>query len=303
MAKGRLMDVIYPYRRSAYDFELRYSLRSLVNLPHDRVIIAGDRPGLNDLVTCVPVAPQGDAYLSSSANILAACEASNADQVVVMNDDIFLMAPWTFRHENRGRIADFLRSGRSSGRYRQMIEATQAILAGEGIADPLFFGVHTPTVYDRLALMEVIRRFHGQPSLLRTIYHNLHPQPSVQVEDVKVQRWPSYRLPEVGAVLSVSDYCASQPAFRRWIAERFPKPSRYERQGRCLILGHGAHVWSDLAEKWGDFEAVIASPEAAEHWPGPILAVANDDTHARILAGSYGFDNVVICGASTEVTE
>lgn len=77
-----------------------------------------------------------------------------------------------------------------------------------------------------------------------------------------------------------------------WIAKHY----RAERIGRCLILGHDPSVWSDLAAAEGTFAAVIASPEAAAHWHGPLLAIANDDWHADRLAAMYGFSDVTWCG-------
>lgn len=293
------MDVVIPYRSAPGDLELRYALRSLVNLPHDRVIIAGDRPQIiGDGVLHVPVDPIPDRYQSSTANILAACEASNADQVVVTHDDTFIMRPWVFRHEDRGSLAGYLASGRAAGGYRVALEATLDILTGLGVQDPLFFGMHSPTVYDRVRLTEVIHEFRGRSVSIRTLYHNLHPAPSVTREDVKLHRWMMPR--SIPDVLSISDNVAANIGFREWIARQFPDRSPYERSGRCLILGYGPTVWADLEARWGEFSAVIASPEAAEHWPGDILAVANDDIHARTIAESYGFDDVVICGA-TEV--
>lgn len=293
------MDVVYPYKASPGDLELRYSLRSLVNLPHDRVIIAGDRPQIiGDGVLHVPVDPIPDRYQSSTANILAACEASESAQVVVMHDDMFIMRPWEFRHEDRGSLAGYLASGRAAGGYRIALEATLDILSGLGFENPLFFGMHTPTVYDRAKLIEVIREFQGRAVSLRTIYHNLHPRPSETREDVKLHSWMMPRV--IPDVLSISDNVAANIGFREWIARQFPERSPYERSGRCLILGYGPTVWADLEARWGEFSAVIASPEAAEHWPGDILAMANDDIHARVIAESYGFDDVVICGA-TEV--
>lgn len=77
----------------------------------------------------------------------------------------------------------------------------------------------------------------------------------------------------------------------------------------CLVLGYGANVWReadaalDLAGQGRrpPFDAVIASPEAARHWPGKLLAVAADDFHADRLAAMYGFDDVVFCGRSEGV--
>jgi hypothetical protein len=81
-----------------------------------------------------------------------------------------------------------------------------------------------------------------------------------------------------------------------WVAERY----RRTPQGRCLILGYSESVWdeaSDALER-DSFDAVIASPEAAEHWPGDILAIANNDEHALRLARMHGFAENVFCGAT-----
>lgn len=78
---------------------------------------------------------------------------------------------------------------------------------------------------------------------------------------------------------------------------------RGDENGECLILGHSKSVWDDLSRVPQDrkFDAVIASPEAAKHWPGAILAVARDDAHADRLAAMYGYQNVTWCGRSQKV--
>lgn len=75
---------------------------------------------------------------------------------------------------------------------------------------------------------------------------------------------------------------------------------RGERGDRCLMLGFGPNLWDDVAAAVdGDrFGAVIASPEAAAHWPGPVLAVADDDAHAERLAAMHGFEQLTWCGRS-----
>lgn len=223
------MDVVYPYKARPLDLELRYSIRSLVNVSHSKVIVAGDKPNLR--VTHVPVRRNVDRYRSSTANILAAAErAVETDQFIVMNDDIFILEPWTFRHENRGTVDEFLASGKPAGLYRIRVEKTRDILAAHGVSEPLWFGLHTPTVYDRRKLIDLIKDFRGERYLLRTLYHNLFPQPSTRREDVKHKTWmgsPS------GDVLSISDQCAWKPAFRRWVERRFPHPSVYERPSRA----------------------------------------------------------------------
>ncbi|MBO9589540.1 hypothetical protein [Devosia sp.] len=298
------MDIVYPYKSAPDDFELRYSMRSLVNIPHDRVIVAGDKPLIiSKAVQYVPVRRIDDRYQSSTANIVAAIKAADIrGDFIVMHDDIFALRPWQFRHEHRGAIDEYLRSGSASGSYRAYAESTRDLLSAKRISDPLWFGLHTPTVYNAQRLVAMVEGFAGHQYLLRTLYHNLFTAPAERRDDVKARAWAE---PIEGRdVLSISDECARSAGFRQWVAARFPDKCRYEiaATGRCLILGYGPTLWRDLdaALDSGEFAAVIASPEAAKHWPGEVLAIANDDEHANRLARSIGFDEVVWCGRTKE---
>lgn len=79
---------------------------------------------------------------------------------------------------------------------------------------------------------------------------------------------------------------------------------RGDRTDRCLVLGYGETLWPDVAAalERGPFGAVIAAPEAAGHWPGPVLAIADDDAHAERLAAMHGFTDVVFCGRTERTT-
>lgn len=76
------------------------------------------------------------------------------------------------------------------------------------------------------------------------------------------------------------------------------------RAGKVLILGYAPTVWDEAlaALERSTYDAVIASPEAAAHWPGDVFAVANDDAHAERLAVMHGFTEVTWCGRSPEET-
>lgn len=294
------MDVVYPYKGTPDDFEMRYSLRSLVNLPHDRVIIAGDRPAITSgFVEHIDAPRISDRFQSSTANLLAAVNLAGVPgDFVLMHDDMFILEPWSFKHEHRGTIDEYLRKGGPTGDYRRRTEETRDILRAHGVDEPLFFGLHTPTIYNGKRLIEVTKEFEGQGYLLRTLYHNLFPQPCERQDDVKVRWWVGDEV--VGGVVSTTDQCADFPEFREWIAALFPERSRYEIAGPCLILGYAPSVWAEaelaLAKK--PYPSVIASPEAAAHWPGEVLAIASDDDHAVRIAALHGFNEVVFCGRS-----
>lgn len=222
------MDVIYPYLAAPGDFELRYSLRSLSNLPHKRVILAGDRPGItSDKVMHVGVQRIPDRYRSSTTNIMRALEAAGTTgDFVVMHDDIFALEPWAYRHEHRGAVSEYMTSGGAMGPYRRALRSTYEILRAHDVDEPLFFGMHTPAVYDAGRFADLVREFRGQRYLTRTLYHNLFPQPGVRREDVKLKQWNG-DAPPVG-ILSISDEVGRNPRFRSWIEARFPVPSAYE---------------------------------------------------------------------------
>lgn len=84
------------------------------------------------------------------------------------------------------------------------------------------------------------------------------------------------------------------------IARHYRAPVRRD---RCLVLGYGPTLWDDVAEAVNGepFGGVIASPEAAPHWPEPVLAVAHDDDHASRLATMHGFRDIVWCGRQERI--
>lgn len=230
------MDVVYPFRRPTYEFALRYSLRSVAAyVPHDRVVVAGDRPRhTSSAATWVRVERQADRFRSSTANIAAAIDRAGIEgEFIVMNDDMFVLRPWRFRREHRCTIEEYLASGVPRGSYLQAVKRTRAVLAAHGVAEPLFFGLHTPTVYDAQMLREMIREFEGESLLLRTVYGNLVPGPSAQRADVKAHAWDG--APPADDVFSTSDKCERQRGFRAWIRARFPHRSVYEKGlGRAM---------------------------------------------------------------------
>src|SRR5690606_10528397 len=85
-----------------------------------------------------------------------------------------------------------------------------------------------------------------------------------------------------------------------WVAEHY----RRFRDGWCLILGYHPSVWTEAEDALArhHFDAVVAAPEAAEHWK-QVDAVAVNDDHAERLAWMMGFarDRTVFCGRQREV--
>lgn len=220
--------VVYPYKREGYEFELRFSLRSLVNMPHGQVIIAGDRSRIvSDRVVQVANAQHRNRYLASTDNIVAAIErAGVSGNFILMNDDFFIMRKGKPKLYHRGRLVDYLQSSSHKGQYRAAIARTLEICEAHGVDEPLFYGIHAPVVMNAEKLCDLVTEFRGENYLLKTLYFNLHKQPSKLAKDVKLHGW-QYPPPSV-PVISSSDRVARDRDFRRWLALQFPKPSPYE---------------------------------------------------------------------------
>lgn len=77
---------------------------------------------------------------------------------------------------------------------------------------------------------------------------------------------------------------------RPWITEHY----RRSLHGKVLVLGYEDNLWADVdwALSNGSYSAVISSPEAAEYWPGEILAVVRTNEEAGLLARMHGLEPV-----------
>jgi hypothetical protein len=88
--------------------------------------------------------------------------------------------------------------------------------------------------------------------------------------------------------------CATKPwevamfGNKPWIAEHYRRsPMR-----KALVLGYEDTLWADVEQALsaGTYDAVISSPEAAEHWSGEIFAIVRTNEEAAMVARLHGFE-------------
>lgn len=133
------------------------------------------------------------------------------------------------------------------------------------------------------------------------ISHVLGPDEAVWNEGDGVAWW---RRPQPGQRLmffpgSPKPWEVAEAGTDAWVARHYHRSSR----GRALILGYAQTIWDDVQEamKTGPFDAVIASPEAAAHWPRKVDHIARDDDHALRLARMHGYEDFIFCGAQERI--
>jgi hypothetical protein len=225
------VDVIIPVRSGANP-ELRYALRSLANLPHDRVVIIGDPP---DWVTNVDILPGNrseNPHYNVADNIRLGCLADGlSDEVILLNDDFYITAPVDeipslYRSTLNEHISTL---AHRKDWWPRSLRLTQTYLATR-VEVPLSFELHIPMVVRRAAMRDVCERAIAEspdnPLQTRSLYGNLFHVPATRADgDVKLYNHAVVELPSP----FTSTHDGTFTSFRRQLDALFPAPSRYER--------------------------------------------------------------------------
>lgn len=183
--------VFYPYKKN-YSRELEYSIKSLKNVPHDGVYIIGDKPDYDVPATIIALRPHQmphSPYIDVFMKHYTACLEIDADELLVMNDDFFIMQPYDFKMYDRGSMAAHIAERRRNDAYKTMLQNTYVYLVsnGETTKD---YTTHTPFLYDRKNLLALINQVmpdikRGKTMSIRTLYGNIFNVPSETIKDVK----------------------------------------------------------------------------------------------------------------------
>lgn len=229
------MDVVYIVGPDKANEELKFSLRSLRNLPHDAVWIVGFIPKWVTGVGRIPVAQSKNKYANSTANVLAAClHPEVSAEFVYFNDDFHVLKPVeTMPMYHRGPLAPFLREGRAKRKpnqvsYRGGRADTARLLTRLGFTDPLAYEpIHVPMRFEKAKMLETLETGKDVPALqYRTLYGNQwgvggEMYPNVKVSDPR-------RLGRSGLGFISTNSKSFGGRVGRMLREMFPDPSPYE---------------------------------------------------------------------------
>ena len=231
------MQVVYVYKSTGKDIELRYSLRSLANLPVKDVWIVGDCPDWVRNVKHVRV-PQtsGTKYRNTSHNLeVATALRTFPDDFVIFHDDFFVLQPMTsIPVLHRGRADDIIdRKWSGSGNYRAGFRQTVKMLKAVGISNPLCYELHVPRTVNKSKWREanaVATSLRARTDVAlhgRTFYGNYWNVGGDYSEDFKVYS-DRRALPDRPFVSTEDRHFTSGSLLARAIKDAFPAPSIYE---------------------------------------------------------------------------
>jgi hypothetical protein len=180
-------DILYAVRHGERNAALRLSLRSLGNLPHRRVFIAGFCPSWVQGVTVVETPRRANKYDSIEENVRRGLRHPEmGDEVVYMNDDFYITEPIDrVPITHAGPVAEY--NGRQELRIRMRQTTHLFVRDGyhvqfEGMLS--YDGVHMPLPLERdharITLDNIPRGL-----LWRTWYGNLNAIGGERVANTK----------------------------------------------------------------------------------------------------------------------
>lgn len=225
------MDVVYIVGSGDDNEELRYSLRSLRNLPHDAVWIAGYIPRWVTGVGRIPVEQASHKYANGVANVKAAClHPGVSEEFVYFNDDFFVLRPIDaipVLHRGPMRVVGMKRKRQAS--YRVGAADTYRLLLRLGAPEPIAYEpIHVPMRFEKSKLLETLETGRDVPALwYRTLYGNQWSVGGTEHPNVKVSR---REAPDTDlAFLSTNSRSFRLGKAGALVRRLFPDPSPYER--------------------------------------------------------------------------
>jgi hypothetical protein len=222
----------YPVRPGDDNDELRYSLRSLRNLPDVETIwIVGHKPEWLKGVEHLDGNPCDSGPVNVYANIRTICEHPDLPpDVLMMNDDFYITRPvGRIPAYYRGTLTEHINLPRTQakrGWWLDSLTATRTCLQAHGIPEPISYELHIPMkvnradMADSLAMMQHVTP--DNPPQWRSIYGNLSSIGGRQRDDVKTYGPAEPKEP----FHSTQD--RSFRHARPYLERLFPDPSQWE---------------------------------------------------------------------------
>lgn len=183
-----MMDVVYVHKQKNSG-EIEASLKSLKNVEHGKVYIIGDDPKLDD-IEYIHVPHKQHRWVGTSkyadqiSKYLQACEMPEvSESFIAMNDDFFIMKQWCPVNYNQGLLENHIKRRRHDA-YGRSLRETEKYLKLRGLST-LDFELHTPFVFEKTKLKELVNSLTKYTLQIRSLYGNTYTVDTVFMRDVK----------------------------------------------------------------------------------------------------------------------
>ena len=226
------MDIVY-FCREGVNEEFRYSLRSIKNLPHDKVWVYGGCPSGIHPDTWVSIDQVGGTKWDRVKNMFreVCLNKEISEDFILMNDDFFIMEPTELpllhREDLPNHIINIeLKYGNRITPYTYRLRECLKLLRDMGKTE-YSYELHIPFVFNKKKLLKLIEAY---PTIhaTRSLYGNYYNIGGSHCRDVKVLRGqPDWKDNWAGLFLSTDDESFDE-GVGDYIRKAFPEKSEYE---------------------------------------------------------------------------
>lgn len=221
-------DVLYFVKPAEKNEELKYSLRSLKNLNHGQVFLAGYKPSwVGDFIQHIPTKQADGKYQNVYNNWLAALNDPRlSDDFILMNDDFFIMSPTTHipplrRMKNINHYINLYTKLDPESIYVKTMKQARDTLLSWGIKDISSYELHVPMLINKQKMIDLLKKV-PQMGHIRTIYGNYYGIGGDRIHDVKVIR-DDQNIPYSQQFLSTIDESFESSKIGRFIRKKLAK--------------------------------------------------------------------------------
>lgn len=228
------LDVVYCLKNSINNEELRYSLRSLRNLPHRDVWIVGGAPpqwvkGVKYLPFDNDCATKWD-NTRTALQMICKCKDVTSD-FIWFNDDFYVLSPiqelqYHYDRTLGERAIDTISpKTHSMSKYGHRLVQTSMELSDHH-KSTRNFELHCPIIYNKKKMLSCLKKYPNSV-LPRSLYCNEYEINAVENDDYKIEDL-QHKIRKGSPFASTSDKSFSSGEIGRQVRGIFPMPSEYE---------------------------------------------------------------------------
>lgn len=227
------LDIVYVLKCGRYEDcdELRFSLRSLDNIPHRDVHIFGDKPDWVRNIIYHDFAQVEERWANVNKLLKCACyDQSVTDDFILMNDDFYIMSaiddvPYYADETLMDRYNEIAKEYENESLYQRGLKQASEALS-EAHKPTCNFELHIPIILNKKKLLPIVKKY-PKSCARRSLYCNIYGIKPVQHKDVKIYDPEARNLP--------TDFLSSNDgkftgSLREVVESRFPNKCKYEEQ-------------------------------------------------------------------------
>lgn len=231
------LDIVYTIKDQPENEELRYSLRSLENLPHGKVWLYGGCPKWVNKRTIrhIYYPQEGPTKWTKTSSLLREiCQNENiTENFIWFNDDFFVLQEQETLNYYKdrtltARVLDFAKLGwhQINGAYQTRLkQASRALKFKNCESDN--FELHIPMIFNRKQLLDIMTTFPGVGAK-RSLYGNYYRVESEQRNDVKIYNLTD-KPDKTWDFVSTTDESFSRGEVGKYVKKQFKNKSKYEK--------------------------------------------------------------------------